>query len=76
MCRMCEECDARAVSEYDPACESCQDCGAMICFDVKGGDDVMRGAYVTESGDLFCNRCGPRYDRDAEEDDYDEGANI
>jgi len=59
---MCEElCD----SEFGP--QSCQDCGCLICFDVEHGDDILRGAYVTASEDLFCNRCGREYDRQEEE---------
>ena len=37
-----------------------------------GGDDVIRPAYVTASGDLFCDRCGSRYDREEEEAAEDE----
>ena len=43
---------------------ACQDCGIMVCYDIKGGDDLIRPAYITESGDLFCDRCGPQYDED------------
>lgn len=43
---------------------ACQDCGCLICFDVECGDDVIRPAYVTSSGDLFCDRCGSRMDRE------------
>lgn len=46
----------------------CQDCGRLICFDVKQGDDILRPAYVTSSGDLYCDRCGMKNDED---DDYD-----
>lgn len=58
MCKMCDE--------NDDKMESCQDCGVLICFDVQSADDVIRPAYVTASGDLFCNRCGTRYDREEE----------
>jgi len=54
MCDMCLERDGP---------ESCQDCGCLICFDVETGDDILRPAYVTASGDLFCDRCGPEIDR-------------
>lgn len=52
--------------------KSCQDCGKLICFDVKHGDDILRPAYVTESGDLFCDRCGPAYDEEERYDRFDE----
>ena len=58
---MCDMCD-----ENKGDFESCQDCGKLICFDVKVGDDVLRPAYVTSSGDLFCDRCGSRYDAEEE----------
>ena len=60
MCYLCDE------SGDEPV--GCQDCGCLICFDIEDGDDILRPAYVTASGDLFCDRCGPEYDR--EEDDY------
>lgn len=59
MCELCEQ------NKGEP--EACQDCGCLICFDIEFGDDVMKPAYVTESGDLFCNRCGSEYDRHDEE---------
>lgn len=40
----------------------CQDCGKEVCFDCKNGDDFRRPAYVTSSGDLYCDRCGSRMD--------------
>lgn len=55
----------------------CQDCGTIIYWDdkmkepVEGVDDLSCPPYVTESGDLFCARCGPKYD-EPEEDEYDE----
>ena len=54
----------------DDGGEYCQDCGALICFDVKHGDDILRRAYVTSSGDLFCDRCGSRHDAEEEEESY------
>jgi len=54
--------------------ESCQDCGILICFDVQSGDDVVRKAYVTASGDLYCDHCGRRHDRDEELEIEDESA--
>lgn len=56
---MCEMCD-----EVEDGIVTCQDCGSMICFD----DGT---AYVTASGDLFCNRCGREYD-EAEFEDGDD----
>lgn len=59
---MCKE----LCEDYDG--QTCQDCGKFVCFDVKSGDDLFRPAYVTEDGDLFCDRCGPAHDED---DHYD-----
>ena len=54
---------------------SCQDCGRLICFDEPAdSEDVIDRAYVTDSGDLFCTRCGREYDRaerEAEEEEYE-----
>jgi hypothetical protein len=52
--------------------QGCQDCGRLICFDENSGDDIMAPAYVTESGDLFCNVCGLEYDRAEEEESFDD----
>jgi hypothetical protein len=68
MCELCEENGGDYVS--------CPDCGCLICFDTeKIGDDVLRPAYVTYTGDLACSICGQRADRDFEEeaDDLDFG---
>lgn len=62
---MCKE----LCEEYDG--QSCPDCGRLICFDTKHGDDIMRPAYVTESGDLYCDRCGKDHDRAEEEECYE-----
>lgn len=68
---MCDLCEQNG-GEY----ESCQDCGKLICFDEEPGTggDVIDCAYVTASGDLFCTRCGSKYDRadETEEDFYDD----
>ncbi len=71
---MCELCDTNG-GDY----QGCQDCGRLICFDNQPNDvDVIDQAYVTASGDLFCQRCGVRYDRADEEydDDLDFGWEI
>jgi len=63
---MCSLCDI--TGDY----QSCQDCGRAICFDVEADSvDVLDRAYVTSSGDLFCTRCGSKYDaaEEAAEDD-------
>jgi len=40
-------------------------------MDYKYGDDVVRPMYVTESGDVRCDRCGPNHDEYGEyEEDY------
>jgi hypothetical protein len=67
---MCKElCD----QSEDGVMPSCQDCGRLICFDEVTGDDVIRPAYVTMSGDLFCDRCGRAQDRAelAAEEEFD-----
>ncbi|OGC94106.1 MAG: hypothetical protein A2W25_12035 [candidate division Zixibacteria bacterium RBG_16_53_22] len=67
---MCDMCD-----EFGRGRQSCQDCGKLICFDVRMGDDIIRPAYVTSSGDLFCDWCGAGYDR-REEAEADEGLGM
>ncbi len=52
--------------------ESCQDCGKLICFDVKNGDDILRPAFVTSSGDVFCDRCGRQQEREDQEEEENE----
>lgn len=59
---MCDLCDENG-GEYT----SCQDCGRLICFDVEAADDIVRRAYFTQSGDLFCSHCGSQYDAEQEE---------
>lgn len=54
---------------------SCEDCGRMICWDVKNGDDIIRPAFVTSSGDLYCDWCGRKHEA-AEEADESEDAYI
>jgi hypothetical protein len=60
MCQLCDESPDGIVS--------CQDCGRLICFDTKAVDDICAPAYVTASGDLFCQPCGSRYDQEEEEE--------
>lgn len=67
MCDLCNEFDGADLMQ------SCQDCGCLICFDVENGDDVLRSAYVTASGDLFCDRCGREIDRLEQEGDKSAG---
>ena len=57
MCNLCDE---------ESGMQSCQDCGRLICFDVKCADDICAPAYVTSSGDVYCRRCGTRADREEE----------
>jgi hypothetical protein len=69
MCDLCKE------NNGEP--QGCQDCGRLICFDVKEDDDTMRQAYVTAFGDLFCRRCGRSYDvEEQERDDIEAGLDI
>jgi len=69
MCEWCEEID-----ENGDGGVYCQDCGRMLCYDIKGdGDDIIGHPYVTASGDLFCTRCGSQYDRQEEESWEDDG---
>ncbi len=64
---MCKElCEIREDGEMS----SCQDCGRLICFDIKTPDDICRPAYVTESGDVYCDQCGRAQQRaDMADDD-------
>lgn len=64
---MCDMCDQSEDGGY----ASCQNCGTLICFDVKNGDDVLRPAVVTSSGDVYCDQCGRRHE-DAEDSEADE----
>jgi hypothetical protein len=61
MCKLCDESEEM---------QSCPDCGKLICFDCNGGDDIIRPAYVTESADLYCDRCGREHDA-AEDEEMD-----
>ena len=56
---MCELCN-----EEGPT--GCQNCGRLICFDIEKGDDVIRPAFVTSSGDLYCDECGREMEREEE----------
>lgn len=55
---------------------NCQDCGRIVYWDnemkepVEGVDDISAPPYITESGDLFCCLCGPKYD-EIDEEEYD-----
>jgi hypothetical protein len=60
---MCELCEEVGGAVY------CQDCGRIICLDFEYSDDVCAPAYITASGDLFCNRCGREIDEAEEYDD-------
>ena len=65
---MCELCD-----ENGGEMMGCQDCGRLICYDNEPNNiDVVDRAYVTASGDLFCSRCGSRYDQEEEDSFEDE----
>ncbi len=64
---MCDLCEKNG-GQYD----SCQDCGRLICFDEQPDSvDVIDQAYVTAGGDLFCWRCGRKYDEAEEEETED-----
>lgn len=58
MCWLC--------NNNDGELQGCQDCGRLICFDVEAVDDTVRRAFVTSSGDLFCDLCGSRCERELE----------
>ena len=64
MCYLCKNNDLG--DGFGGDFESCQNCGRLICFDVDSGDDVIRPAYVTSSGDLFCDPCGRKHDEPEE----------
>lgn len=51
---------------------TCQNCGRIICFDVENGDDIVRAAAVTSSGDLYCDQHAAMYDREIEVIEADE----
>jgi hypothetical protein len=55
-----------AAEDDDDEIMYCQDCGRMILWDCKHSDDIVRRAYVTASGDLFCDLCGREYDLEEE----------
>lgn len=52
MCWLCDELGSMP---------SCTDCGILICFDVKHGDDVISPARMTDDGDVLCEDCYDRY---------------
>ena len=64
MCQLCEDNNG----DY----QSCVDCSRLICFDEQSEDDVVARAYVTESGDLYCTKCGKEHDHAADEDDSED----
>jgi hypothetical protein len=66
---MCDLCDESETGEM----QSCQDCGRLICFDVENGDDVCAPAYVTCSGDLYCDRYGTAHDIAADDSSQEHG---
>lgn len=61
MCKWCDENDEMM---------GCQDCGRLLCWDVKGHDDIISSPYVSASGDVYCEVCGPEYDKE-EDEGYD-----
>lgn len=64
---MCKELCDQETGE----CQSCQDCGRLICWDHDAEDDVCARPGVTEEGDLYCSRCASRYDRmEQDEEDF------
>jgi hypothetical protein len=65
---VCQLCD-----QNNGEMESCQDCGRLICFDSEPDSvDVLDCAYVTASGDLYCQRCGSKCDAAEEESEMEE----
>jgi len=44
----------------------------FLDWEDKGFDDIMAGPYVTTSGDLYCQRCGPRMDEEEDDDVYED----
>jgi hypothetical protein len=50
----------------------CQHCGCLICFYCKSGDDVLRPAAVSSSGDVYCDRCCKQVEREVEEEYIDD----
>lgn len=64
MCDWCEE------NNGEP--DSCQNCGVLICWDIKGFDDVMSEPYVTNYGDVYCLRCGRQEQQEIDEQEEEE----
>ena len=49
--------------------KTCPGCGMeFIDWEAPGDPDVFVKPYVTSSGDLFCEHCGPEMDREDVED--------
>lgn len=58
MCWLCEK-----YGDTDNRYASCEHCGDLVCFDVKGvGDDLVKPAYMSDSGQLLCKSCGRRFE--------------
>jgi hypothetical protein len=60
---MCQLCDNGEMP-------TCNNCGKWVCCDCKNCDDIIRPAFVSSDGDLYCDRCGQRHERDLD-DEYD-----
>jgi hypothetical protein len=61
---MCDWCEAKQPT-------ACQDCGCLICKDIEfgDGDDYMRPLFVTTYGDVYCEPCGRRNQREIDRDE-------
>lgn len=47
--------------------KDCEACGfTFVDWSYRGFDDCISGPYVSESGDLYCQRCGPYHDEEYE----------
>ncbi len=60
---MCEFCDEGQML-------SCDDCGKLICFDRKYGDDVIGAGFVTSSGNPICGTCARHWHESEEQDEH------
>ncbi len=68
--------------ESPPSCVGCgriywtADCPIckkwFINWNLSGFDSVCAAPYITSSGDVFCDFCGPDYDESEEENDMEE----
>lgn len=64
----CQSCGRLYWTKKCPICDK-----AFINWSAKGFDDICAAPYITESGDVYCDFCGPRYEDEEEpwEEEWD-----